>query len=167
MSVDLSRLARHLFTLPGAVARALPKSAMQAIEQAVTKGETAHRGEIRFAAEAALETGDLLAGETARERALEVFSQLRIWDTEENNGVLIYLLLADRDVEIVADRGISAKVPEGAWDEICHRMEAAFGRGEFAQGVLAGIAEISVLLARYYPPRLGDRNELPDKPAIL
>jgi uncharacterized membrane protein YgcG len=165
--VDLSRLARHLFTLPGAVARALPKSAMQAIEQAVTKSETAHRGEIRFAAEASLETGDLLGGETARERALEVFSQLRIWDTEENNGVLIYLLLADRDVEIVADRGISAKVANEEWERICRRMEASFSCGDFRQGVLDGIAEVSALLARYYPAGPGDRNELPDTPASL
>jgi uncharacterized membrane protein len=167
VSVDLSRLARHVFTLPGAVARALPKSAMQAIEQVVAKSETAHRGEIRFAAEAALETNDLLAGETARERALEVFSQLRIWDTEENNGVLIYLLLADRDVEIVADRGINSKVASAEWERICHRMETSFSRGDFRQGVVDGIVEVSALLARHYPARPGDRNELPDKPATL
>jgi uncharacterized membrane protein len=165
--MDLRRLARHLVALPGAVAHAFPASAMAGIQKAVAKSEDLHRGEIRFAAEAALDTRALFAGQSARERAIDVFSELRIWDTEENNGVLIYLLLADRDVEIVADRGISAKVPKGEWEQICHRMEAAFARGEFAQGVLAGIAEVSGLLARYYPPRLGDRNELPDKPAIL
>ncbi len=167
MSVDLARLARHLFCLPRAVARAFPRSAMAAIEEAIAKSETGHRGEIRFAAEAALDTGDLVAGETARERALEVFAQLRIWDTEENNGVLIYLLLADRDVEIVADRGISAKVAGAEWERICRRMEASFSRGDFGQGVLDGIAEVTVLLARHFPARPGDRNELPDKPALL
>jgi uncharacterized membrane protein len=167
VSVDLARLARHVFTLPGAVARAFPASAMAAIEEAIAKSEAAHRGEIRFAAEAALETGDLLAGETARERALEVFAQLRVWDTEENNGVLIYLLLADRDVEIVADRGINARVAVAEWERVCQRMEASFSRGDFRRGVLDGIADITALLARHYPVRPGDRNELPDQPAVL
>jgi uncharacterized membrane protein len=137
------------------------------IEKAIARSEVEHRGEIRFAAEAALEAPALFAGQSPRERALEVFSLLRVWDTEENNGVLIYLLLADRDVEIVADRGINARVPAGEWDRIGRRMEAAFTCREFTQGVLAGIAEISALLARYYPARTGDRDELPDKPTIL
>jgi uncharacterized membrane protein len=167
VTVDFTRMARHLLTFPGAVARALPPAALADIENAIRRSETEHQGEIRFAAEAALESAALLAGETARERALEVFSLLRVWDTEENNGVLIYLLLADRDVEIVADRGINAKVSATEWEQICRRMESAFSRGEFEQGVLAGIAEVSRLLARHYPPRQGDRNELADKPAIL
>jgi uncharacterized membrane protein len=167
VSVDLARIARHLLSLPGAVARAFPAAAMASIGNAIAASEKQHRGEIRFAAEAALESGPLFAGQSARERALDVFSLLRVWDTEENNGVLIYLLLADRDVEIVADRGISAKVAPAEWERICHTMEAAFLRGEFEQGALAGIGEISALLARYYPVRPGDRNELPDKPAVL
>jgi uncharacterized membrane protein len=153
--------------MPGALARVLPPAAMVAIEKEIAKSEAKHRGEVRFAAEAALESAALFAGQSARERALEVFSLLRVWDTEENNGVLIYLLLADRDAEIVADRGIHAKVPAGEWGEISRRMEAAFSKREFEQGVLAGIEEVSRRLARYYPPRPGDRNELPDKPAIL
>jgi uncharacterized membrane protein len=165
--VDLPRIARHLLTLPGAVTRALPAAAMAAIEKAIGAAEAQHRGEIRFAAEAALDSAALFAGQSARERALDVFSLLRAWDTEENNGVLIYLLLADHDVEIVADRGISARVGAGEWEDICRRMEAAFGRREFEQGVLAGISEVSGLLARHYPARPGDRNELADKPAIL
>ena len=165
--MDFARIGRHVFALPGAVARALPAAAMAEIEAAIRTSESQHRGEIRFAAEASLETMDLLAGETARERALEVFSLLRVWDTAENNGVLVYLLLADHDVEIVADRGINAKVPAIEWQRVCQRMETAFARGEFKQGVLAGIKEICALLARHYPPRPGDLNELPDKPAIL
>ena len=161
------RIARHLFGLPGAVARAFPPAAMAAIEKAVARSEDEHRGEIRFAAEAALDTPALLAGRSARERAIDVFSELRIWDTEENNGVLIYLLLADHDVEIVADRGLNAKVPPAEWAQICHRMETAFAQGDFQRGVVEGIAEVSSLLRRHYPARLGDRNELPDKPAVL
>jgi uncharacterized membrane protein len=167
VSLSLGRIVRHVLALPGAVGRALPQAAMANIEKAIARSEAEHRGEIRFAAEAALESAALLAGETARERALEVFSLLRAWDTEENNGVLIYLLLADHDVEIVADRGIRAKVSAGEWEQICRRMEASFSKGDFEQGVLAGIADVSRLLARYYPARRGDRNELPDKPAIL
>jgi uncharacterized membrane protein YgcG len=165
--MDLARIARHIFVLPGAVGRALPAAAMAEIEAAIRRSETGHRGEIRFAAEGALEMTDLLAGETARERAIDVFALLRVWDTEENNGVLVYLLLADHDVEIVADRGINTKVPAGEWQRICQRMEAAFRRGEFKAGVLAGIDDISALLARHYPPRAGDRNELSNKPAVL
>jgi uncharacterized membrane protein len=165
--VDYARIARHLLTLHGAVARAFPLAALANIEKAIAKAESGHRGEIRFAAEAALESTALLHEQSARERAVQVFSLLRVWDTEENNGVLIYLLLADRDVEIVADRGIHAKVPAGQWEQICRRMESAFSKRQFEQGVVEGIEEVSRLLARYYPPRPGDRNELPDKPAIL
>jgi uncharacterized membrane protein len=165
--MDLKRTVHHLVSTPRAVQRAFPPAAMEAIEKAIKKSEAEHRGEIRFAAEAALDSGALFAGQSARERAIEVFSLLRVWDTEENNGVLIYILLADRDVEIVADRGINARVSAGEWQAICHHMEAAFVRGDFARGVLAGIEDVSRLLARYYPARTGDRNELPDKPAIL
>jgi hypothetical protein len=165
--MDLGRLLRHLFSPPGAMRRAFPPAAMKAIEEAVKSSELAHRGEIRFAAEAALDGAALLAGQSARERALEVFSLLRVWDTEENNGVLVYLLLADHDVEIVADRGLNGKVSAAEWEAICHRMEAAFRRRAFGEGVVAGVEEISLLLARHYPGRAGDRNELPDRPALL
>ena len=160
--MDLKRIARHLL-FPSR----FPKRALPAIERAIAESEATHRGEIRFAVEDALDGPALLADQSARERALEVFSQLRVWDTEENNGVLIYLLLADHDLEIVADRGISAKVAGAEWERICRRMEASFSRGDFGRGVLDGIAEVTVLLARHFPARPGDRNELPDKPAIL
>lgn len=165
--MKLGRTLRHLFSLPGAVARALPKAALGRIEKAIQKAEAEHRGEIRFAVEAALESGALLSDQSPRSRALEVFSLLRVWDTEENNGVLIYLLLADRAAEIVVDRGIHAKVEAAEWRHVCRRMEGAFARGEFEDGVVSGIAEVSRVLARHFPPRPGDRNELPDKPAIL
>ena len=96
-----------------------------------------------------------------------MFSLLRVWDTEENNGVLIYLLLADRAAEIVVDRGIHAKVDSADWRHICRRMESAFAKREFEPGVVSGIEEVSRLLARHFPPRRGDRNELPDKPVVL
>lgn len=165
--MNLGRIARHLLVMPGALKRAFPPATMAAIERAIGSSETQHRGEIRFAVESALDIPDLFAARSARERALDVFSLLRVWDTQENNGVLIYLLLADRDVEIVADRGINASVGAGEWEAICRAMEASFARGEFEQAVLAAIEAVSRLLARHFPPRTEDRNELSDRPAAL
>ena len=161
--MDLARVMRHLVVLPGAVARKFPAAAMSAIERATATGETQHSGEVRFAVEPALETAALLAGQSARARAIEVFSLLRLWDTEQRNGVLIYLLFADRDIEIVADRGLNAVKAE-EWEAICKRMEEALRRGEFEKGVLEGVQAVSGVLARHFPPRSGDRNELPNRP---
>lgn len=140
---------------------------MAAIEKAIAASEKQHIGEIRLAVEAALDGAALFAGQSARSRALDVFSQLRVWDTEHNNGVLIYLLLADRNIEIVADRGINARVPAQEWEAICRRMEAALARGDFTAGIIAGIEEVSRHLALHFPARAGDANELPDKPVVL
>jgi uncharacterized membrane protein len=164
--MDFRRIARHLGVLPGAVSRAFPASAMAAIEQAIAKSEREHSGEIRFAVEPALDTRPLLAGQSARERALEVFSLLRLWDTDERNGVLIYLLLADRDIEIVADRGLNV-VQAAEWEAICKSMEQALRRGEFQQGVVEGVQAVSRLVARHFPRRAGDRNELPNRPYVI
>ena len=164
--MNLGRIARHLLVLPGALKRAFPRAAMAAIEQAIAASEREHGGEVRFAAEAALDVPALLAGESARERAIDVFSQLRVWDTAQNNGVLIYLLLADRDIEIVADRGLNAVKP-AEWESICRAMEAALRRGEFEHGIVGGIEALSRLLARHFPPHARDRNEIPDKPVIV
>jgi len=165
--MDLARIARHLLVLPGAVARAFPSPAMSAIEQAIAASERLHSGEVRFAAEPALDTRALLAGQSARERAIEVFSLLRLWDTAQRNGVLIYLLLADRDIEIVADRGVSAKVAPTEWEAICHTMEQGLKAGRNGEAVVTGIQRISDLLARHFPRRADDRNELPDRPVRL
>ena len=165
--MDLARIARHLIAMPGAVRRAFPPAAMAAIEQAIARSETQHRGEVRFAVEAALDVSGLIAGQSARARAIEVFSQLGVWDTEDNNGVLIYLLLADRDVEIVADRGINAVVAAHEWEAICRAMEAALRRREFEPAVLGAIEAVTRLLARHFPPRAGDRNELANRPVTV
>jgi uncharacterized membrane protein len=149
------------------VNRAFPGGTLIAIDRAIKASEATHRGEIRFVVEGALDTAPLLRGQTARERAIDVFSQLRIWDTERNNGVLIYLLLADRNVEIVADRGIDAKVGPREWERICRNMEAAFRQADFEGGVVGGIREVTRHLAEHFPPIGDDRNELPDKPVVL
>jgi len=161
------RILRHLFMPYWLVRRHFPCQVLANIERAIDESEASHGGEIRFAVEAALDFWPLMRGQSARERALEVFSQLRVWDTEHNTGVLIYLLLADRDVEIVADRGIHAQVGEAQWQRICCMMEGAFHQGNFEQGVLAGIGEITALLERHFPATTVNPDELPDKPVVL
>ena len=163
----LKRIVRHLMVTRWTVGRVLPSRTLTAIERAIKESEATHRGEIRFVVEGALEISPLLRGQSARERAIDVFSQLRIWDTEHNNGVLIYLLLADRDVEIVADRGIHARVGPREWERICRKMEAAFRQADFEGGVVAGIQEVTRHLAEHFPPIDDGRNELPDKPVVL
>lgn len=165
--MNLQRIGRHLLMTPWQVRWAFSRSALAAIENAIQVAERAHGGEIRFAVEGALDLMPLVRGQSARERAIEVFSQRRIWDTEHDNGVLIYLLLADRDVEIVADRGIHAKVGAPAWEAICRRMEAAFRQSRYEQGVIEGIEAVAAHLTTHFPARGPDRNELPDRPLVL
>lgn len=161
------RWLKHLFYPDWLARRAFPAAAMARIEAAIAASETCHRGEIRFAVEPSLAFFPLLDGQTARERALEVYAQLRVWDTEENNGVLIYLLLADHDVEILADRGVARVVPHEEWEDICRAMEDRFRAGRYEEGVLLGIAEIDRRLAQAYP-RVGENHdELPDRPVRL
>ena len=163
-----ARFCRHLATDHGSVRRAFPDGALSRIEAMIGEGEKRHRGQVRFAVEPALPLTRVLSRVTPRERAIEVFALLRIWDTEENCGVLVYLLLADRSVEIVADRGIHRRVGSEAWSAVCRKMEAAFRRGRFAEGVEAGLTEINALLAEHYPRDGGERgNELPDRPVVL
>jgi uncharacterized membrane protein len=165
--MDAGRILKHLFTHDRAAYRVLPRATLKRIEKAVGESEKSHVAELRFAVEAGLALTSLLKGVTPRQRAFEVFSNLRVWDTEHNSGVLIYLQLVDRDIEIVADRGISAKVGQDTWDGICRRMEAAFRAGRFEQGALDGIREISALLERHFPSRGANPDELPDRPVVL
>ena len=165
---NLRRIFRHLVTDRVAARRAFPVASLARVEATIAEGEKQHRGQVRFAVEPALPLGRVLRHFPPRERALEVFGQLRVWDTAENCGVLVYLLLADRDVEIVADRGIHASVGNAAWAAICRKMEAAFRAGRYGEGVEAGIVEINALLARHYPREgRGASNELSDQPLIL
>ena len=164
--VRIKRIFRHLLTGRGKLYRAFPKRLRKKIEDEIRRTEANHNGQIRFVAEHALEIWPLFAGMSARERALDVFSMMRIWDTEQNNGVLIYLLLADRDVEIVADRGIHRKAGEKVWEGICREMEAAFRQGTYEEGVLNGIERVGAELERHFPSAKPE-NELPDKPVLI
>lgn len=165
--MNLKRIAKHVLVTQGQVNRAFPRETLAAIEIAVKASETGHLGEIRFVLEGALDGAPLFRGQSARERAIEVFSLLRVWDTEHNNGVLIYLLLADRDVEIVADRGIHAKVGSEGWETICHTMEAAFRQGDYEGGVASGIQAVTAHLAAHFPSVGDNRNEMSDSPTVL
>jgi len=152
----------HLL-LPAWLSRkGISQAARSRIAQAIAASESRHRGELRFVAEAALPMAVLRRSPTVRARSIDVFSELRVWDTEENTGVLIYLQLIDRDFEIVADRGISARVQQAEWDAIAARMETAFRAGDFEAGVMAGLEEITMLLTREFPARGQNPNDLPD-----
>jgi uncharacterized membrane protein len=165
--MGIKRIGRHLLHHRWRERRDFPPKTLAAIEQAIKAGEVSHSGQVRFVVEGALEGAPLFRNQPARERALDIFSQLRIWDTADNNGVLIYLLLADRDVEIVADRGIDAKVGTAGWEKICVEMETEFRAGNFESGVIKGIESVSRLLAAHFPATGAGRNELPDAPVVI
>ena len=164
--MGIKRIGRHLLQHRWRERRDFPPKVLAAIEAAIKAGEATHSGQVRFVVEGALDGAPLFRNQPARERALDIFSHLRIWDTADNNGVLIYLLLADRDVEIVADRGIHRHVGEAAWQAICRDMEAAFAAGDYEAGVLRGIAAISAELARAFPKGEGG-DELPNRPVVI
>jgi uncharacterized membrane protein len=166
--MDFARIVRHLALPDLAVRRAFPVGASATVEKAVASAEKAHDVELRVVVEGGLPLGLLLRGVGSRERAIELFSQLRVWDTRNNTGMLIYLQFADRQIEIVADRGISARIGQQEWDAACAAISAEFAAGRFQQGVLAGIERIATLLGKHVPPPPpDDRDELPDRPAML
>jgi uncharacterized membrane protein len=165
--MGIKRIGRHLLEHRWRLRRIFPPGTLARIEQAIKAGEATHSGQVRFVVEGALDGAPLFRDQPARERALDVFSQLRIWDTAHNNGVLIYLLLADRDVEIVADRGIDARVGTAGWEKICAEMESSFRVGNFAGGAIKGIQAVSRQLATHFPRHGGGKNELPDTPVVI
>jgi uncharacterized membrane protein len=165
--MGIQRIGKHLLPRRWRVQRAFSRDALANIEKAIKTSEKVHTGQICFAVEGALDGRPLFKDQPARARAIDVFSQLRVWDTENNSGVLIYLLLADRDVEIVADRGINAKVEQAEWEAICRAMEAEFRSGNFEAGMLTGIAAVTSLLARHFPASGPHQNELPDEPVLI
>ena len=175
---SIKRFFKHCFSTPWQVDRYFPHATLKAIERAIKASEDTHFGEIRFVIEADLHPLEIIACKTPKKRALELFGQLGVWDTEHNNGVLIYLCLADRDVEIIADRGIHQRVRHAGWESICQAMEKHFRAGQFEAGALSGIALVGEVLAQHFP--VGDeatilarsqsqfpRNELPNAPLIL
>ena len=167
----MRRLLRHAAALHWRTRMLFPRATLDAIREAIVRAERAHAGEIRFAVETALPPRRIIGEVGSRTRALEVFSELRVWDTEHNNGVLIYVLIADRSVEIVADRGLCARVHSAEWEGVCRMMEEHFRAGRIKAGSIAGIDAVGGLLARHFPAAIPNqatgRNELPDQPTLL
>jgi hypothetical protein len=165
--MDLKRIFRHLVAPQWVVDRMFSAATMRAIEAAIRDSERSHDGELRFTVEGGLNLWLLLHGRTPRARALEIFSRLRIWDTGNNSGVLIYVQVVDRRIEIVADRGINAKVEQARWDAIARGMEIEFRGQRYEDGVIEGLREITALLAQHFPPTGANPDELPNAPVVL
>jgi hypothetical protein len=167
IAMDLKRIIKHLFAPPWTVGRMFSPAALKVIETAIRESECSHDGELRFGVEGSLKLWLLMHDRTPRARANEIFSQLRVWDTERNSGVLIYVQAVDRHIEIIADRGINAKVEQAQWDEIAGRMQTEFRAQRFEAGVIEGVREITALLARHFPPTGDNPDELPNAPVVL
>jgi uncharacterized membrane protein len=164
-------MIRHITATHWRTRMLFPSAALDAIQQAIARVEQLHDGELRFAIETALTPLHIWHEVAPHDRALEVFGLLRVWDTEANNGVLIYVQLADRHVEIVADRGFRGKVSDAEWQAVCRLMEEHFRAGRFQIGSIAGVEAIGNLLARHFPAQPNasahSQNQLPDRPALL
>jgi uncharacterized membrane protein len=167
MRARFRRILQHLFTTAWTVRSVFPPSAFERIEAAIRESEAQHGGQIRFAVEHSLDAREVLRGLSARERAIEVFGELAVWDTEHNNGVLIYFLLADRDFEIVGDRGIHLHVGPVGWEEIARGMEERIRDGDFASAVVWGIHAVGARLRDHFPDVGGGPNGLSDQPVVL
>jgi len=165
----LRRWLSHAATTPLAVRRAFPPRVLSSIGAAIELAEAGHSGEIRFVVEGSIPWLYLRHNAPVRRRALALFSELRIWDTEHNNGVLVYVDLADRGVEIVADRGIARRVDAQVWHRICHDLKEHCKSGQYEAGALGAVREVGALLQREFPlpPGQARINELPDRPVTL
>ena len=161
------RALRHLFSTRNEAERAFPPATLEAIAEAITAGEQTHRGEVRLVVEKSLPLSAAWSGVTNRQRAISLFADYGIWDTEDNCGVLIYVNLADRKVDIVADRGIDRKIDEATWQAVCATMTHGFAKGDFHTATLAAIAQVNDLLRRHFPADGSGVNELPDRPLML
>jgi uncharacterized membrane protein len=164
----LGRILKHRWHDAADTRRAIPPAVVEQLTQQVAASERLHSGEIRIYVEAGLPLSYLWRDATPRERAVAMFGKLRVWDTEHNNGVLVYLLLAERAIEIVADRGLAARVPAQEWDGVVRGMGAAFAAGRFAEGLHQAVDAVTQLLVQHFPLREGEANpnELPDQPVL-
>jgi uncharacterized membrane protein len=165
--MGLARNLRHLFALRSTTRRRFSPQALESIEAAIAAAEARTSGEVRFVIETALELAQLQAGTTPRERAVQVFSDLHLWDTELRNGVLIYVLMADHDVEIVADRGAAGVIAQEDWEGVCRGLETRFRAGEFAAAAVAAVEAVGRLLERHFPAQRRNADELPNQPVLL
>ncbi len=172
MPSRFTRILRHLWFEESHARRAIPPAMAQRLGQRVAASEQRHNGQIRICVEASLPLHALWHSEStahlAHARAVALFGELRVWDTEANNGVLIYLLLAERAVELVADRGLNRHVSAPQWQAMARRMAGAFRERRFEDGLTQALEEVSALLVQYFPLQPGQvhRNELPNAPLL-
>jgi len=168
MGNRLQRIFRHRWMDEDDIRRAIPPSVLERLAGHVADSERRHTGEIRIYVEAGLPISYLWRNAEARERAIALFGKLGVWDTEQNNGVLIYLLLAEHAIEVVADRGLSRHVAPEQWQQIVQGMSAAFREGRYEQGLMQAVDAVTVLLVRHFPAQAGaaNANELPDEPVL-
>jgi uncharacterized membrane protein len=165
--MQIGRVMKHLISSPRGTRACFPPAVLTEIEAAITAAEAQHAGEIRFAVETALPWTSLWHEVSPRARAIELFAQLRIWDTQSNNGVLIYVLRADRAVEIIADRGINERVTAAEWESVCREVETHYRAGRYVEGSRAAVAGVARLLAQHFPAARATGNELPNQPILL
>jgi uncharacterized membrane protein len=165
--MEWRRIFRHFATGAGSARRLFPPAVLAEIECAIVAAEKEHAGEICFAIESALPLAELWHGVTPRERAVHVFSLLRVWDTAANNGVLIYVLVADGAIELVADRAVTAVIANEEWQRLCRELETAFRTGHHGDGALAAVRAVAAQLARHFPAQHGESDELPNQPVLL
>jgi uncharacterized membrane protein len=163
----IARLLKHLLTPDWVARRPFPASSLSRIEQAIKASEQQHGGELRFVVESTLPVAYLLGPRSSRRRAQDLFGQLKVWDTEDNTGVLIYVQLVSRHIDIVADRGIARRVAQPEWDAVCRALERRFREGHYLQGALEAIEAVTRILVREFPATGANPNELPDKPVVL
>ena len=167
--MDLSRTLRHLTTTHRATERRFPEDLLRRLQAAITAGEATHRGEVRLIVEASMPLRKVRRGLTTRQRALDLFGTVRVWDTEENNGVLLYVNVADRRVEVIADRAAARAIGDAHWESVCSRVGEAFRAARYEDGVRDAVESIRAALAIAFPPALDGthRNELGDAPIVL
>jgi uncharacterized membrane protein len=165
--MDIQRALRHLRSTRSAAERAFPQATLSALAAAIATGERTHRGEVRLVIERALPLSAAWSDVSNRQRAIALFADYGIWDTEDNSGVLIYVNLADRKVDIVADRGIDRKIDAATWQAVCNTMTGGFAHGDYHGAALAAVEQVNELLRRHFPSDGTRPNELPDQPLML
>lgn len=164
---SLARLLRHLFTTTAAGRRVFPAATLKAIQAAIAQGEKLHRAEVRLIIEPAMPLADVFSGLSSRERARLLFAEYRVWDTEENCGVLVYVNLADHKVEIVADRAVGRAIAAADWQKVCRTMTEGFAAGNYHDSVIAALAQLNALLHAHFPSDGATPNELSNRPLII
>ncbi|MDP5008338.1 MAG: TPM domain-containing protein [Glaciimonas sp.] len=167
MQKIIQRLWRHLTTTRGDARRAFPEATLKAIQAKIAEGEVTHRSEVRVILESSLNLQAVLNNVTSRHRAQELFSRYRVWDTEENIGVLLYVELADHKVEIVADRAVGRAIKKHEWQTVCNTMTQEFANGMYHDSTLAALDQLNSLLTQHFPDQKGKRNEMSDRPIVL